>query len=102
MAFYGSGLDQQFIRVTSVTGTNVSTADTLLTLNKNRLLLMAITDFDAPVVLTFNGADLAYLPPNQNIAIDLKKYDKSMRAGSVVGVYKTGASPVGSLAVTLV
>lgn len=101
--FYGDEVDPQCsILLAAITGTTLGTATPVITPDRNRLTLLAVSSLDQSVVLTYNGLRLLLVPAGTVLAVDFKKFDRSARAGRVIGAYHLGVLPAaGHLGVTL-
>lgn len=80
----------------SVTAASAGAANTLITLTKDRRILLVVNTLDQDCKLVWAGSDGAFLPAKTSITIDLSTNSYAAANGLVIGIYNLGVTPSAS------
>ena len=98
---YGLSAQVGSIAAASVTASTVGTANTVITLSRDRRLLKISNTLNQPVMLAYNSADFFVLAANESCILDLSPAQLCMLDTKVLGIYHLGTQPTsGTLYVT--
>lgn len=93
MQFYSFTPQYGFLLGAAVTATTAAGAIALLTLDRDRRSLKVFNGSDAPVMVTYNGANFDYLPAGVGQVWDLGANALQAASGLIIGAYNLGAAP---------
>lgn len=94
--FYNVVPEQSELVYSSVTATTAGTANAILTLGRDRRIILISNNLNTETMITLNGVNYLALPSNTSHSLDLGTNSMSFLKGSIVGVYHRGVAPTTS------
>lgn len=86
----------------SVTGTNLATCNTLITLTSDHYMTLLINSLNADISIAYNGVETFRLESGESFSMDLKNHNLKLGSTKTLCIWANGAAPTsGSMRVTL-